>query len=87
MQVGFGGDAGADVEELRDAFVREVAGGTAHEIPVHPRREHGGRPLLLHFLAGQSVGFVIVLPAEEVVVDTGGVGLVQPQLRRWVVGH
>lgn len=71
VQVRFGGDARADVEELVDALRGEPAGGPLHELPVLPGRvTRLGRQLLAHRL----IGGVVVLAAQQPVVHACRVG-------------
>ncbi len=90
VQVRRGRDAGADVQELAHArLLGEPAHGTVHEVAVgpHVHRERG--PLPGHGVARLLVGGVVVLAAEYVVVDAGGVGVlgVDPVGRPSVVGQ
>ena len=61
--------AGADVEELRDArLARQVADGPAQEGPVLPHRGADRAPAFQHLAGDGPVGGEVVLAAEEVVV-------------------
>ncbi|CAM5304490.1 hypothetical protein SHIRM173S_05750 [Streptomyces hirsutus] len=80
VEVRFGGDAGADVEELLYALAGEPARGALHEGPVHPR--HHGHPRVEgeHLPAHGLVDGVVVLAAEVPVVHPRGVRLARVDL-------
>src|SRR5438132_842166 len=74
VQVGRGGQAGADVQELADALAGgEVVDHPGHEVAVGP---HRGRQVGPHpgDVGGRlPVRGEVVLTAQQVVVDPGGV--------------
>jgi hypothetical protein len=73
--VACGRDAGADVEKLPDPRLPgEVADNPAQEGPVGPGREAHFRGDLEHGIDGGPVGRIVVLAAQQVVVDPGLVG-------------
>jgi hypothetical protein len=75
MEVRFGGDAGADVQELADAVFGEPACGPVHERAVDPGHHRHSRVEGQHLPAHGLVDRVVVLAAEVPVVHPGGVGL------------
>ena len=76
VQVGFGGDAGADVEELVDPLLGQIAHCPVHERPVVDGSDADGRKDLDELLVQQTVGVVVGLSTECVVVSARGVGAV-----------
>src|SRR5205085_5050176 len=74
VQIRRGGDAGADVEELAHARLHQAAGGAVHEFAVDPGGDERGGEDGQHTGGGHPVGQEVGLAAEEVVVDTGGMG-------------
>ncbi len=69
MEVRLGGDAGADVEELGHALIREPGGGAVHEGAVLPG---GVLRLGREFAPDGLVDRVVVLAAQQPVVDARG---------------
>lgn len=72
VQVRLGRDAGADVQELGHAVARQPGGGAVHERPV---LAGGGLRLGRQGPAHPTVDLVVVLAAEQPVVDPRGVRL------------
>src|SRR5262249_26272235 len=68
------GQSRAEVEELPDARVGQVAHGPGEEGAVGPGRGADGGVGGYGLLAGDPVGLEVVLSAEPVVVDPGRVG-------------
>jgi len=86
--VACGRDTGADVEELANSCLSgEVVDHPPEERPVRPRGETELRPYLERFLGGGPVRSVVVLAAEQVVIDPGMVRLAGVERRCCVVGH
>jgi hypothetical protein len=66
-----GRQAGADVEELPDALVDQIADAAGEELPVGARRVHDARDMPGDLVARAPIGLEVVLSAEPVVPDTG----------------
>jgi hypothetical protein len=82
-----GGQAGADVQELADArFAGQVADRTGQEPTVGTGGLHKARHQLQRHLGCLLVGGEVVLAAEEVVPDAGGVRHAGVDLGRLLAG-
>ncbi|KIX79764.1 hypothetical protein SF12_02540 [Streptomyces sp. MBRL 601] len=81
VEVGLGGDAGADVEELADAQPGQPAGGAQGEGPVHAGHDGDDRGERGELPPQFLVGRVVVLASQVPVVQAGGVGLAGVDLR------
>ena len=79
--VALAGQAGADVEELRDAGLGQVADSAAEEGAVLADHGAGGGGRGQHDLGGGAVDLEVVLAAEHVVVHPGRVRLGLVDLR------
>src|SRR5690606_5169713 len=75
VEVGLGGDAGADVEELAYAPAGQPPGGPVHERAVHPGHHRHPRVEAEHLPAHGLVDGVVVPAAQVPVVHTGRVRL------------
>jgi hypothetical protein len=74
VDVGGGGQARADVEELPDTPLRgEEMDDPAEEGPVHPGRPRTARDNRQDLRGGGTIGVEVVLPAENIVIDPGHV--------------
>jgi hypothetical protein len=80
VQVGRGRDAGTDVEELAHALLGEVTADPVHEIPVLQHVHAQRAPELHRCVPGRAVDGVVILAPEDVVVDPGAMGAVDPQV-------
>jgi hypothetical protein len=90
VRVAHRGQSGADVDDLLDASLADqVADDPAEEGPVPLHRQPDVRQLRDHRLADRAVGRVIVLAAEQVVIDPRDARDVRPERFApvTVVGH
>jgi hypothetical protein len=88
VDVGGGGQARADVEELPDTPLGgEEMDDPAEEGPVHPGRPGTARDHRQELRGGGPIGVEVVLPAEDEVIDPGHVRHrdVQPASRQPVL--
>jgi len=84
------GQPGADVDDLPDAgLADQVADHPAEEGPVPLHRQPDVRQLRDHRIADRAVGRVVVLAAEQVVIDPRHARDVRPERLApvTVVGH
>ncbi|GAA0505616.1 hypothetical protein GCM10010390_05650 [Streptomyces mordarskii] len=68
MEIGFGGEAGSQIEKLTDPHICQMAHRPSHPRAVGSRAIDGLRYSPDYFLGCNSVDMVMVLPAEKVVV-------------------
>jgi hypothetical protein len=85
VQVGLGGDPGADIQELADAAFRgQEPSDPVHEMPVGPHADPHRGPLPECGFGGQAVSRVVILASEYVVVNAGAVGPIQTKIQLFV---
>jgi hypothetical protein len=86
VHVALRGQPGADIDELPDArLVHQIANRPPHESAGNARRFTDIRQIGRNLLGGLPVSGIIVLSAEEVIVNARGTRNIRPEYRAAVI--